>query len=88
MAHGLEAALYEHYKGGRYSVLGLVTHHDTRMPMVKYVSHTYGGENVRPVVGWPGDSDGWCDMVSTAGGKVPRFRYLGPLPSDIPLKER
>lgn len=65
--------LWRHYKGGLYTVIGTVTHHETRMPMVLYVSHTYGGVNVRPVHGWemdpakandPQDVDGWLDDVT------------------------
>ncbi len=65
--------LWRHYKGGLYTVLGTVTHHETRKPMVLYISHTYGGANVRPVRGWEGDfecdsgccqdMDGWLDPV-------------------------
>jgi hypothetical protein len=85
--------LYEHYKGGRYSAIALVTHHETRAPMVLYVSHTYGGVNVRPLVGWTGDADGFVDTVSVrleglGNQQLQRFKYIGPLPSDTPLKDR
>ncbi len=86
--------LYRHYKGGLYTAICLVTHHETRKPMVLYVSHTYGGMNVRPLHGWEGDLDGWEDVVDEAadGGTlprlVPRFQFVGPLPSDTPVNLR
>lgn len=71
--------LYEHYKGGLYVALGLVTHHHTRKPMVVYVSCKYGTTNVRPLEGWDRDEDGWTDItVNDAGDEVPRFKYVGP----------
>lgn len=89
LAHTMPLGLYEHHKGGRYTALALVTHHETRMPMVHYISHTYGGANVRPVVGWEGDPDGWLDvMTGTDGETIQRFRHIGPLPSDTPIAER
>jgi hypothetical protein len=85
LAETFKFGLYEHYKGGRYSAIAIVTHHETRMPMVVYVSHTYGGANVRPLVGWQGDADGFTAMMPNL---EPRFRYIGTLPSDVPLKDR
>ena len=100
----VQPGLWRHYKGGLYTVIGTVTHHETRFPMVLYVSHTYGGMNVRPVRGWIGagetdqntDADGWLDVVpvegpldtSGAGKTVARFTYIGPLPSDTPIQKR
>ena len=89
--------LYRHHKGGLYTALMLVTHHETREPMVFYVSHTYGGPNVRPLQGWAvageggrcEDPDGWDDLViSDDGREQRRFEYIGPLPSDTPITAR
>jgi hypothetical protein len=95
--------LYRHYKGGLYTVICLVTHHETRRPMVLYVSHAYGGTNVRPLVGWrPNESstgvcvdrDGWLDWVDVdVGGLLPnrgvrRFQFVGDLPSDEKIVHR
>lgn len=94
------SGLWKHYKGGLYSVIALVTHHETRRPMVLYVSHTYGGNNVRPLRGWEGDQDGWLDEVEVVARpsmspnvpdvmkKVPRFAYVGELPSDVKIVDR
>jgi hypothetical protein len=85
--------IWEHYKGGRYTALMIVQHHDTRKPMVVYCSHERGSINCRPLRGWhgavsgvlPHDPDGWLDdiPVTIPGGPstVPRFRYIGPAQS-------
>lgn len=82
--------LFRHYKGGLYTALFLITHHEKRMPIVVYVSHTYGGANGRPLVGWAEDPDGWTDFVSPpdGGAAVRRFTFVGKLPSDTPIGER
>ena len=63
-------SIYLHYRGGLYTALTLVTHHDTRKPMVVYYSHEKKSVNCRPLEGWnpcqsscPTDLDGWLDMV-------------------------
>lgn len=87
--------IYEHYKGGRYTALMIVQHHDTRKPMVVYVSHERGSINCRPLRGWDGgeyagrlhDPDGWLDAVDVPNGdgtdtaRLPRFKYIGPATS-------
>lgn len=84
--------LYRHYKGGLYTALAIVTHHETRRPMVLYVSLHYGAVQVRPLVGWAGDADGWLDEILVASPTrecesammtVARFEYVGSLPSDV-----
>jgi len=97
MGHSIDSAiavfkpgLYQHYKGGLYSALFLLTHHHTRKPMVVYTSLAYGGVNARPLVGWPGDEDGWFDWKKdpVSGIAITRFTYIGDLPSDTPAAER
>jgi hypothetical protein len=80
--------IYEHYRGGRYTALMLVQHHDTRQPMVVYVSHEKGSVNCRPLRGWYQengslciDTDGWLDEISSNSYSGPRFRYVGPATS-------
>ena len=85
--------LYLHYRGGMYTALALVTHHENRQLYVLYMSHTYGGLNVRPLLGVEGDKDGWLDEVEVEiapnyTDKVPRFKFIGDLPSDTPIKDR
>jgi hypothetical protein len=87
IAH-FEPGLYQHYKGGFYTALAVVSHHETHLPLVLYVSHTYGGSKVRPLIGWEGDPDGWNDWVDFDGKRVRRFLFIGDLPSNTPIAER
>jgi hypothetical protein len=80
--------LWTHYKGGMYTATRLVTHHELRLPMVAYVSHTYGGEDVRPLRPHPYDRDGWNDIIDIGEMLVPRFFRIGSLPSDVRIKDR
>ncbi len=80
--------LYRHYRGGTYNALALVTHHETRAPMVIYVSLTYGTVNVRPLHGWEGDRDGWLDPVRQGTKFIERFTFVGELPSNTPAADR
>lgn len=64
--------IYEHYKGGRYRVIGVALHESTHEPLVVYealyenpVSQLF----VRPV----GE---FCEDVDMGGEKVARFRYV------------
>jgi hypothetical protein len=75
---------YVHYKGGHYSAIMLVAHHETREPMVVYVSHEKGNVQVRelrqpPREGFQTSSvDAWTDVVEWPDGeKRPRFVFLG-----------
>ncbi len=77
--------IYRHYKGGLYTALGLATHHETRCTVVLYISHTYGGLNVRPLCGYNGDMEAWNDLfVDKAGETFQRFTYVADV-SDTPL---
>jgi hypothetical protein len=72
-----QPGIYRHTKtGGLYAALGLITHHHTRLPMVKYVSLTTGEENVRPLIGWDGDDSGWANMIEHGGSLVNRFTFV------------
>ena len=59
----LPLGIYRHYKGGLYTALGVVFHHESRQPMVVYLSHERGTVSVRPLFGHSGDPDGWDDTV-------------------------
>lgn len=79
---------YRHYKGGKYTVLFVAEHHETRAKQVVYVCHEHGGVTIRPVRGTPDDPDGWLDRVNLnrglADGRgapfapeyVQRFEYI------------
>lgn len=74
---GFKLGVYRHYKGGMYTALMLVSHHDTRQDMVVYMSHEKHSINCRPLVGWTTDPDGWNDIVEHEGRIVRRFEYVG-----------
>lgn len=88
MQQNFRPGLYRHYKGGLYTAIALVTHHETGEPMVLYCSHTYGGLRVRPLDGFETDRDGWNVRVAVDGELVERFEFVGELPSAIPVVER
>lgn len=84
--------LYRHYKGGYYTALGLVKHHEGS-PMVLYVCCKTGEQFVRPLRGWGkdyisthrSDPDGWLDLVEIddkpfgtkiSTRRVPRFTFV------------
>jgi hypothetical protein len=76
-ADNFKFGTYRHYKSDLYTAIALVTHHQTRQPMVLYVSHARGCVNCRPLHGWAGDPDGFCDPVTMIDGtSVPRFELL------------
>lgn len=75
--------IYEHYKGGKYTVVGLARHHESRSWSVLYVSHMTGAMNHRPLVGNEGDPDGWFTPIPLAqlsqrGQSDKRFRLIKP----------
>ena len=65
-----QRGVYEHYKGGRYEVLGIVSHSETLEKLVHY-RHLDGDKSewVRPLTMF-------LEMVEVNGTSVPRFRYL------------
>lgn len=73
MSTRFKLGTYKHYKGDLYTAVGLVTHHETRLPMVVYISHKKGCINVRPLNGWIDDPDGWLDEVELEDGRTMRF---------------
>ncbi len=68
---GIEPGLYQHYKGGRYQVLGVVRHSETLAPLVLYRPlDSDVGDWVRP----------WAMFIETVevnGQTVPRFKRVG-----------
>lgn len=69
---------YRHWHDGDlFTAIGIVTHHQTRRPMVLYVSHARGRVNCRPLHGYDGDPDGFADHVTWPDGRVaPRFELV------------
>jgi len=71
MADSIKTGLHEHFKGGRYEVVGVAKHSETGESLVVYRA-LYGERNlwVRPVEMFVGE-------VSVDGKMVPRFKFIG-----------
>lgn len=80
MGEEFKPGIYKHYKGGTYTALQVVKHHETGERFVVYVSHTHGSIHIRELR-TPG-ADSWTDTVRPVPGNdsfdVPRFQYVGP----------
>jgi len=63
--------LYEHFKGGRYTVLGVAKHSETGERLVVYRAE-YGDRDL-----WVRPAEMFAEEVNSAGKMVPRFKYLG-----------
>jgi hypothetical protein len=75
---------YRHYKGREYSVLGVARHSESEEELVVYRPE-YGERGL-----WVRELRMFCEDVTVNGHRVPRFRYLGPLPAgadDIPAAD-
>jgi hypothetical protein len=70
---------YEHYKGGRYRVLGVGRHTETDEYYVVYVP-LYEAED-RPDF-WLRPYDMFTSAVEINGVQLPRFQYVDP--ADVP----
>lgn len=71
---------YQHYKGQEYRVFGVAQHSETLMPMVVYQPlYGEGALWVRPL-------SMFTESVELPDGKkVPRFKYISPVESPIPI---
>lgn len=59
--------LYQHYKGGRYEVIGEATHTETEEALVLYRA-LYGERGL-----WVRPLEMFCETVNVGGKQVPRF---------------
>lgn len=72
--------LHRHYKGGVYTAIAVVRHHESRQPMMLYVCHETGSLNVRSLYPHDGDPDAWFSNATLPnGGVAPRF---APIPTE------
>lgn len=69
----IPCGVYEHYKGGRYFVLGLAREHPSDVVVVIYC-RLYGREGLPLSVR---QATNFLGLVEWHGRKVPRFTYLG-----------
>jgi hypothetical protein len=69
-AKSLQLGLYEHYKGNKYQVLGVVLHSETYEEMALYKAlHGDGYTWVRPL-------KMFLETVEVNGQSVPRFKFI------------
>jgi hypothetical protein len=61
--------LYEHYKGGKYRLIGVAKHTETGESLVVYESLTYNSMWVRPAAMFE-------ENVVVDGVEVPRFKRI------------
>jgi len=67
----IKPGLYEHFKGGRYLVIGVAKHSETSEWLVVYRAE-YGDRDL-----WVRPAEMFEEEVNSAGKIVPRFKYLG-----------
>ncbi len=74
----MKPGLYQHFKGGRYRVLGIAHHSETLEPLVVYQalyeSPDFGKDSL-----WVRPLDMFQEEVEVEGRKLPRFKYIGAL---------
>ena len=69
----LKLGVYEHYKGGKYRVLGVAKHSETLEDLVVYEA-LYENEISKL---WARPLQMFLEEVEIDCKQVPRFRYLG-----------
>lgn len=71
----IRLGIYNHYKGLKYEVLGVVRHSESREPMVLY-KPLYGKQGM-----WVRPFDMFCEEVLVEGIKIKRFQFEKPCES-------
>jgi hypothetical protein len=67
----LKTGIYEHFKGGRYYVIGTATHSETGEELVVYQSF----RSPEPRL-WVRPLNMFEEFVTHEGQRVPRFQYI------------
>ncbi len=67
----LKLGRYEHYKGGKYEVVGIARHSETNEELVIYRDIDEKNKI------WARPLAMFSEEVELSGKKMPRFRYLG-----------
>lgn len=70
----IKAGIYQHFKGGRYEVLGTARHSETEEELVVY-RPLYGGGGL-----WVRPLTMFTETVERDGTTQPRFRYVEAAP--------
>lgn len=64
-----EKSQWQHYKGGKYTVLMVCLKEDNLTPLIIYRSHKYGTV-------WAREENDWFGTVDLDIGSVPRFQRI------------
>ncbi len=71
--NNFQTGIYQHYKGGKYLVLGVAKHSETKEDLVVYVTlyeNDMASMWVRPL-------DMFAENVTVDGKNMPRFKKIG-----------
>lgn len=71
--HNLHLGTYQHYKGKKYTVLGVAKHSETSEELVVYVTLYENKESAL----WVRPLQMFLETVVIEGKEVPRFRFVG-----------
>jgi len=66
----LKLGQYQHYKGGKYEVIGIARHSETNEELVIYRA-LYGDRKI-----WARPLAIFLEEVEVKGKKIPRFKYI------------
>ena len=76
-AKNLKPGIYEHFKGGRYEVIGVVHHSETLEEMVMYKHLDDPSTSSGQVSGlWVRPLPMFLEEVERDGQKIPRFQFI------------
>lgn len=70
VAQSIKPGIYEHFKGGRYKVLGVARHSETLEELVLY-------EHLDDQTLWVRPLAMFLEEVDKDGYKGPRFKFIG-----------
>lgn len=71
----IKIGTYQHYKGNKYSVIGVATHSETLEDMVVYVALHEQDKKFNQM--WVRPLAMFNETVEVEGETIPRFTYIG-----------
>lgn len=72
----ITTGIYKHFKGGKYEVLTLATHHETKEQVVVYQSLEDGKVYIR-------EAAMFSELVEKEGQKIPRYERISDSQNDL-----
>ncbi|MEX0930833.1 MAG: DUF1653 domain-containing protein [Candidatus Paceibacterota bacterium] len=75
MRHEIKTGLYQHYKGGKYEVLGVAHHEETLEPLVVYKA-LYESKDFGTNALWVRPYNVFTEKILIDGKQIPRFTYI------------